>query len=77
MNPADLDCLEVIPDAVAQRALAERRELFRVAAVSMLKRRGLKPDDLAWAKRWAAIKPLQCPLGTGGPLSSPQHPEAA
>jgi hypothetical protein len=59
---------EIIQDPVAQRALAERRELFRTAAVSMLKRRGLKPDDLAWAKRWAAIPPLQGPMGTGDPV---------
>ena len=82
MNTPDLSCLEVIPDAVAQAALqrrhqAEKDELMRIAAQSALDRsnggKTLSPEARAWAKRWAAIKPLQGPLGTGEPLSSPQH----
>lgn len=83
MNPADLDCLEVIPDPVATAALKRRnedqRELLRIAAQSALANGGkhLDPDSLALAKRRAAVPALLRPLGTGEPLSSSQHPEAA
>lgn len=84
MNPTDLDCLEVIPDPVALDALkrrhqAEKDELMRIAAQSALDRsnggKTLTPEARAWAKRWAAIKPLQGPLSEGGPISGPQHTE--
>ncbi len=86
MNPTDLDCLEVIPDAAAQAALArrhqaERDELMRIAAQSALDRsqggKTLSPEARAWAKRWAAIKPLQGTLTEGGPLFAPQQQESA
>jgi len=83
MNPADLDCLEVIPDAVAAAALKRRnedqRELLRIAAVSALANGGkhLDPKSLALAKKRAAVPALLRPLGTGEPLSSSQHLEAA
>lgn len=82
MNPADLDCLEVIPDALARAALKRRnedqRELLRIAAVSALANGGkhLDPKSLALAKKRAAVPALLRPLGTGEPLSSPQHLEA-
>lgn len=61
--------MELIQDPVALRALAERRELFRIAAQSALDRskggKTLDPDARAWAKRWASIKPLEGGLSTG------------
>jgi hypothetical protein len=61
--------MEIIQDPVAQRALAERRELFRIAAQSALDRskggKTLDPDARSWALRWAAIKPLDGPLSEG------------
>lgn len=63
----DLGHLEILPDPVAQRALAERRELFRIAAQSALQRKGLDPEARAWAESWAAIPPLAGPMGTGEP----------
>ena len=83
MNPTDLDCLEVIPDAVAQAALRRRnedqRELRRIAAVSALANGGkhLDPKSLALAKKRAAVPALLRPLGTGEPVSAPQRTEAA
>lgn len=79
MNTPDLSCLEVIPDAVAQAALQRRhedqRELLRIAAVSALANGGKHLDaaSLALAKKRAAVPALLRPLGTGEPLSSPQH----
>lgn len=61
--------MEITQDPVALRALAERRELFRIAAQSTLDRsqggKTLDPDARRWAKRWAAIKPLDGALSTG------------
>jgi hypothetical protein len=61
--------MELIQDPVALRALAERRELFRIAAQSALDRskggKTLDPEARQWAKRWAAIKPLKGGLSTG------------
>lgn len=46
-------------------------ELMRLAAVSALQRsrngRDLEPDARRWAEHWAAVKPLNRPLGTGEP----------
>ena len=54
------------------RILEEQHELFRIRADSLLKdKRWVREADaetLAWAKKWAAIKPLGRPLGTGEPL---------
>lgn len=60
---------EITQDPVALRALAERRELFRIAAQSALDRskggKTLDPDARRWAVRWASIKPLNGGLSTG------------
>lgn len=79
-NPAmNLGPLEVIPDPVAARALAERRELFRLAGVNALARsrggRDLTPEALADVRKWAAYPPLKGPLGTGEPIA--RAPEGA
>lgn len=86
MKPADLEPLEVIPDPVAQAALArrhhlmaaERRELFRVAATSALLNGGkhLTPQQRALAQKRAAVPALQEPLSDGAPDSSRQDLEA-
>ena len=76
MKAADLECLEVNQDAVAQAELkrrnqAEKDELMRLAAQSALDRsqggKTLTPEARKWAKHWASIPPLQGPLGTGEP----------
>lgn len=60
---------DVYPD-VAKR-IAERNELWRIAAQSALDRsrngRDLDKYALAWARHWAAIKPLCRPLSNGEP----------
>ena len=67
----DLGPLEILPSDVAARALAERRELFRIGGQAALDRsrggRDLSPEARADAKRWAAIPPLQGGLSTGEP----------
>jgi hypothetical protein len=73
-NPAlNLGALEVIVDPVAARILAERRELFRIAAVNALARsrdgRDLDPEALADVRKWAAYPPLKGPMGTGEPAA--------
>jgi hypothetical protein len=73
-NPAlNLGALEVIVDPVAARILAERRELFRIAAVNALARsrdgRDLDPKALADVRKWAAYPPLKGPMGTGEPAA--------
>lgn len=82
MKTEDLAPLEVIPDPKALKALkrrhdVERTELFRIAAVSALVNGGTHLDrrQLALAKKRAAVKPLQGPLGTGEP--SPQRTQEA
>lgn len=82
MNPADLAPIEVIPDPKALKALqrrrdAERAELFRIAAQSALVNGGTHLDrrQLALAKKRAAVRPLQGPLGTGEPVFSHQRSE--
>jgi hypothetical protein len=73
MSPELLAPLEVIPDPVAARALAERRELFRLAGVNALARsrggRDLTPEALADVRKWAAYPPLNGPMGTGEPAA--------
>lgn len=73
MTPQDLAPLEVIPDPVAALALAERRELFRIAGVNALARsrggRDLTPEALADVRKWAAYPPLKGPMGTGEPAA--------
>lgn len=65
----DLGALEITPCPIAARALAERRELFRIAGQSALDRsrngRDLSPEDRAWAEHYAAFKPRTLPLSTG------------
>ncbi len=57
---------DLYPD-VAQM-LAERRELFRLAAERMLEGGTSDPYALEWARRVVATcKPLNRPLGTGEP----------
>ena len=73
-NPAlNLGPLELIVDPVAARILAERRELFRLAAVNALARsrdgRDLTPEALADVRKWAAYPPLKGPMGTGEPAA--------
>lgn len=45
-----------------QRRMAERNELIRIAAQSVLDAVGAgriyHPETITWAKHWAAIKPL-------------------
>ena len=57
----------VYPDVEAR--LSERRELFRIAAQTILNDRAagrkIDPHALQWAKHWAAVPPLGRPLGTG------------
>lgn len=57
------------PDVV--QLCQEKRELFRIAAQSALDRSKdgatLTAEARRWAQRWAAIKPLGRPLGTGEP----------
>ena len=72
MNAPDLQQVfgaDQHPEAV--RKLEERRELFRIAGQSALDRsrggRDLSPEARADALRWAAMKPLGRPLGTGEP----------
>lgn len=54
---------------------AEQRELMRIAAQRVLDDqaagRVIARDTLAWARRWARIKPLGRPLGTGEPQTQP------
>lgn len=74
INPAlNLGPLELSVDPVAARALAERRELFRLAALNALARsrdgRDLDPQALADVRKWAAFSPLVGPLGTGEPIA--------
>jgi hypothetical protein len=61
--------MENVQDPVALRAIAERRELFRIAAQSALDRskggKTLDPEARRWALRWASIKPLDGGLSTG------------
>lgn len=70
-DPLDLGTFEDPVDPVSERVLEERRELMRIAAQSALDRSdGGKKLDLearAWAKHYAAVKPLGRPLGTGEP----------
>lgn len=58
-------------DPAAARAFEERRELFRLAGQAALDRsnggKTLDPEARAWAKHYAAFKPLNRPLGTGEP----------
>ena len=73
-NPAlNLGALEVIVDPVAARILAERRELFRIAAVNALARsrggRDLDAQALADVRKWAAYPPLKGPMGSGEPAA--------
>ncbi len=60
---------DITQDRLALRAIAERRELFRIAAQSALDRskggKTLDPDARRWALRWASIKPLNGGLSTG------------
>lgn len=55
--------------AQAQRRQEEQHELFRVRACALMADkewvRKADPGTLAWAKQWAAIKPLGRALGTG------------
>ena len=66
-----LGALEITPNPEAIRALAERRELFRIAGQSALERsrngRDLDPEARAEVQRWAAYPPLVRALGTGEP----------
>lgn len=59
-------------DEVAAQAMAQRRELFRIAGVAALERsrngRDLDPAARADAVRWAAVEPLGVALGTGEPV---------
>jgi hypothetical protein len=54
-----------------EKRLAERAELFRIAAVSALQRsrngRDLDEHARAWAFWWAARPPLGVPLSEGVP----------
>lgn len=67
----DLGPLADTPNPAAAARIAERHELFRIAAQSALDRsrggRDLAPDARAWAKHWAAVKPLGRPLSSGEP----------
>lgn len=58
---------EAPPDVV--RRMAERRELFRIAAQSALDHsqngKRLSPEAREWARHWASIKPLTGGLSTG------------
>ncbi len=58
----------------------EQRELMRIAAQRVIDDtrvgRKVAPDVMAWAKAWAAIKPLGRPLGTGEPVPDEQLPPA-
>ena len=73
LTPADLGPLADDPETLARARFdaEERRELMRRAAVSALEHSGngarLDPQARAWAKQWAAIKPLGRPLSTGEP----------
>ena len=61
------------PDSYPDQAerMAERLELFRIAAQSALDRsqggKTLSPDARRWALHWSRVKPLGRPLGTGEP----------
>jgi len=64
--------LEDLPlPPTAERVIAEHRELMRIAAVSALDNGGkhLTAAQLADVKEWAAIRPLNRPLGTGEPTT--------
>lgn len=67
----DLGPLADPVDPVAERAILERRELFRLAGVNALARsrngRDLDPQARADALHWAAYPPLQGPMGNGEP----------
>ena len=56
----------------------EQRELMRIAAQRVIDDtrvgRKVAPDVMAWAKAWAAIKPISRPLGTGEPVSDNELP---
>ena len=73
MTDADLGPLADDPETLARARFAaeERRELLRRAAVSALQHsdngRRLDPEARAWAKQWAAIKPLGRALSDGSP----------
>lgn len=58
-------------DLDAIRRMEDRNELMRIAAQSALDRsrggRDLDPHARSWAKHWAALRPLNRPLGTGEP----------
>lgn len=72
MNPATLEPVfgaDMHP--AASRALEEQHELFRIRADALLKNkrwvREADPETLAWAAKWASIKPLGRALSDGIP----------
>lgn len=73
MNTATIDLgpsLEDLPlEPNALRVIEDHRELMRIAATSALANGGrhLTAAQLADVKEWAAIRPLQRPLGDGEP----------
>lgn len=70
LTTRDLGPLADDPETLRQAEIAaERRELFRIAAMSALINGGthLDPEQLARVKQWAKAPPYGKPLSDGSP----------